>query len=109
MGIDSLTRILDKCENIWEVEGTKIKPLLFQDDIIAINRTKDIQKTVNIIETFQHLKRLEFHEGKTKKSTLNGKTEVKLEINGCEIERATEYTYLGKIVEEQLKEKKEIQ
>ena len=83
--IDSLTRILDKCEDIWEVEGTKIKPLLFQDDIIAINRTKDIQKTVNIIETFQHLKRLEFHEGKTKKSTLNGKTEVKIEINGCEI------------------------
>ena len=72
-----MTRILDKCENIWEVEGTKIKPLLFQDDIIAINKTKDIQKTVNIIETFQHLKRLEFHEGKTKKSRLNGKTEVK--------------------------------
>ena len=75
--IDSLTRILDKCDDIWEVEGTKIKPLLFQDDIIAINKTKDIQKTVNIIETFQHLKRLEFHEGKTKKSVLNGKTEVK--------------------------------
>ena len=55
--IDSLTRILDKCENIWEVEVTKIKPLLFKDDIIAINKTKDIQKTVNIIETFQHLKR----------------------------------------------------
>ena len=107
--IDSLTRILDKCENIWEVEGTKIKPLLFQDDIIAINKTKDIQKTVNIIETFQHLKRLEFHEGKTKKSILNGKTEVKIEINGCEIERASAHTYLGKIVEEQLKEKKEIQ
>ena len=64
---------------------------------------------MNIIETFQHLKRLEFHEGKTKKSTLNGKTEVKIEINGCEIKRATEHTYLGKIVEEQLKERKEIQ
>ena len=107
--IDSLTRILDKCEDIWEVEGTKIKPLLFQDDIIAINKTKDIQKTVNIIETFQHLKRLEFHEGKTKKSILNGKTEVEIEINGYGINRASEHTYLGKIVEEQLKERKEIQ
>ena len=28
--IDSLTKILDKCENIWDVEGTKIKPLLFK-------------------------------------------------------------------------------
>ena len=59
--IDSLTRILDKCECILEVNGTKIYPLLFQDDIIVVNKTKDIQKTVNIIETFQHLKRLEFH------------------------------------------------
>ena len=75
--IDSLTRILEKCESIWEIEGTKIKPLLFQDDIIAINRTKDIQKTVNIIETFQHLKRLEFHEDKTKKSIFNGKRNEK--------------------------------
>ena len=64
---------------------------------------------MNIIETFQHLKRLEFHEGKTKKCILNGKTEVKIEINGCEIKRAAEHTYLGKIVEEGLKEKKEIQ
>ena len=107
--IDSLTRILDKCENIWEVDGTKIKPLLFQDDIIAINKTKDIQETVNIIETFQHLKRLEFHEDKTKKSIFNGKTEVKIQVNGCEIKRTPEHKYLGKIVEEELKDKKEIQ
>merc|ERR1711913_117095 len=85
--IDSLTRILDKCENIWEVEGTKIIPLLFQDDIIAINKTKDIQKTVNIIETFQHLKRLEFHEDKTKKSIFNGKRDEQVKINGYEITR----------------------
>ena len=42
--IDSLTRILDKCENIWEVDGTRINLLLFQDDIIVINKSKDIQK-----------------------------------------------------------------
>ena len=107
--IDSLTRILDSDRNIWEIEGTKINPLLFQDDIIAINRTKDIQKTVNAIETFQHLKRLEFHEGKTKKSILNGKRDEKVEINGYEIKRTSEHTYLGKIVEEGLKEKREIQ
>ena len=107
--IDSLTRILDKCEHNWEIEGTKVKPLLFQDDIIAINNTKDIQKTVNIIETFQHLKRLEFHEDKTKKSIFNGKTEVKIQVNGCEIKRTPEHKYLGKIVEEELKDKKEIQ
>ena len=107
--IDSLTRILDKCENIWEIEGTKINPLLFQDDIITINKTKDIQKTVNIIEAFQHLKRLEFHEDKTKKSILNGKKEVKIEINGSEVSRVSEHTYLGKIIEEGLKEKREIE
>ena len=109
MTIDSLTRMLDNCESIWEIEGTKINPLLFQDDIIAINKTKDIQKTVNIIETFQHLKRLEFHEDKTKKSIFSGKRDEKVKINECEIKRATEHTYLGKIIEEELKEKKEIQ
>ena len=107
--IDSLTRILDKCENIWEVDGTRINPLLFQNDIIAINKTKDIQETVNAIETFQHLKRLEFHENKTKKSIFNGKKEEQIKVNGYDIIRATEHTYLGKIIEEELKEKKEIQ
>ena len=57
-------------------------------------------KTVNVIETFQHLKRLEFHESKTKKSIFNGKKEDKIEINGSEIKRATEHTYLGKVIEE---------
>ena len=61
---------------------------------------------MNIIETFQHLKRLEFHEDKTKKSIFNGKRDEKNEINGCEIKRATEHKYLGKIIEEGLKEKK---
>ena len=107
--IDSLTRMLDRCESIWKIGETRINPLLFQDDIIAINKTKNIQKTVNVIETFQHLKRLEFHEGKTKKSIFNGKKEEKIEINGIEIKRATEHTYLGKVIEEGMKHKKEIQ
>ena len=102
--IDSLTRILDKCENIWEVDGTRINPLLFQDDIIAINKTKDIQKTVNAIETFQHLKRLEFHENKTKKSLFNGKRDEQIKVNGYEIIRTTEHTCPGKIIKEDLKE-----
>ena len=62
-----------------------------------------------VIETFQNLKRLEFHEGKTKKSIFNGKKEEKIEINGIEIKRATEHTYLGKVIEEGMKHKKEIQ
>ncbi len=64
---------------------------------------------MNLFETFQHLKRLEFHEGKTTKSILNGKSDVKIEINEREIKRTSEHTYLGKVVEEGLKEKKEIQ
>ena len=107
--IDSITRMLNRCESIWEIGGTRINPLLFQDDIIAINKTKDIQKTVNVIETFQHLKRLEFHESKTKKSIFSGKKDEKIEVNGCEIKRATEHTYLGKVIEEGKNEKKEIQ
>ena len=107
--IDSLTRMLDKCDSIWKIGETRINPLLFQDDIIAINKTKNIQKTVNVIETFQHLKRLEFHESKTKKSIFNGKKEEKIKVNGKEIERATEHTYLGKVIEEGMKNKKEIQ
>ena len=91
------------------MEGTRINPLLFQDDIIAINKTEDIQKTVNAIETFQHLKRLEFHENKTKKSIFNGKRDEQIKVNGYEIIRTTEHTYLCKIIEEDLKEKKEIQ
>ena len=100
---------IDKCENTWEVEGIKFKPLLFQDDIFAVNKTKDIQKTVNIIETFQNLKRLQFHEEKNKKSILNGKREEKIERNGSEITRVPNHTYLGKVIEEEMKEKKEIQ
>ena len=107
--IDSITRMINRSESVWEIGETRINPLLFQDDIIAINKTKDIQKTVNLIETFQHLKRLEFHEGKTKKSIFNGKKEEKVEINGCEIKRATEHTYLGKVIEEGKKDTKEIQ
>ena len=107
--IDSLTRMLDKCESIWEIEGNKINPLLYQEDIIIVNRTKDMQKTVNIIETFQNLKRLEFHEGKTKKSIFSGKLDEKIKINKCEIERVTEHTYLGKVIKEGAKERKEIQ
>merc|ERR1712240_88860 len=42
--IDSLTRLLNNCENVWKVEGTRINPLLFQDDIIVINKTEGIQK-----------------------------------------------------------------
>ena len=76
--IDSLTRMVDKCDSLWKIGETRINPLLFQDDIIAINKTKNIQKTVNVIETFQHLKRLEFHESKTKKSIFNGKKEEKI-------------------------------
>ena len=37
------------------------------------------------------------------------KTEVKIQVNGCEIKRTPEHKYLGKIVEEELKDKKEIQ
>ena len=46
---------------------------------------------------------------KQKKSILNGKKDEKVEINGYEIKRTPEHTYLGKIVEEGLKEKREIQ
>ena len=55
------------------------------------------------------MKRLEFHESKTKKSIFSGKKEEKIEVNGCEIKRATEHTYLGKVIEEGKNEKKEIQ
>ena len=71
--IDSLTRIMNQCGNQWYMENIKINPLLFQDDIFAVNKTEHIQDTIDIIETFQDLKRLQFHEEKTKKSILNGK------------------------------------
>ena len=91
------------------IEGTKMNPLLFQYDIFAVNRIKDIQETINIIETFQNLKRLQFHEEKSKKSILNGKRNEKVKVNGIEIERVTSHTYLGKIIEEKIKDKEEIQ
>ena len=107
--IDSLTRMMNESGKAWEIEGTKMNPLLFQDDIFAVNRTKDIQETINIIETFQNLKRLQFHEEKSKKSILNGKRNEKVKVNGIEIERVTSHTYLGKIIEEKIKDKEEIQ
>ena len=98
--IDSLTRIMNNFEKKWNIEGTEIDPLLFQDDIFAVNRTEDIQETVNIIETFQNLKRLQFHEEKTKKSILSGKKDEKVTINGIEVDRVQSHKYLGRIIEE---------
>ena len=106
--MDSLTRIVENQGKSWEVGGTKINPLIFQDDIIAANRTEDIQETVSIIETFQDLKRLQFHKEKTKKSILVGKRDEPVYINGKEITRAQNHMYLGKIIEEKGKHKEDI-
>ena len=106
--IDSLTRIIEKYGKSWEVGGTKIHPLIFQDDICSANRSEDIQKTVKIIETFQNLKRLQFHEDKTKKSILMGKNDFPIYINGKEIMRTQNHMYLGKIIEEKGKHKEDI-
>merc|ERR1712055_528572 len=106
--IDSLTRIIDKYGKSWDIGGSKMNPLIFQDDICAANRTEDIQKTVKIIETFQHLKRLQFHKDKTKKSILMGKNDEPIYINGKEIMRAQNHMYLGKIIAEKGKHKEDI-
>ena len=50
-----------------------------------------MQELINEIEVFQNLKRLQFHEDKTKKSIINGKRDETLYINGVEIERAKYY------------------
>ncbi|CAL4126002.1 unnamed protein product [Meganyctiphanes norvegica] len=104
--IDSLTRIMNK-QKTWNIGDIKINPLLFQDDIFAANKTKDIQETVNVIQTFQNLKRLQFHEEKSKKSILNGKRDEPIYINGIQIERASSHKYLGKLIEERSIEKEE--
>ena len=106
--IDSLTRMMERVEKRWEIGEIKINPLLFQDDIFAVNETKNIQETVNIIETFQNLKKLQFHEEKTKKSILNGKKDENVNINGVNIERVESHKYLGKIIEEKFKGKEEL-
>ena len=67
---------------VWEIGGIKIKPLIFQDDIFAANKTEVIQDLINIIETFQNLTRLQFHEEKTKKTIINGKRDEPIYING---------------------------
>ena len=87
---------------------TRLNPLLFQDDIFAANKTEEIQETVNIIETFQNLKRLQFHKDKTKKSVLSGKSEEAIYINETKIERTPHHMYLGKIIEEKGKHKEDI-
>ena len=106
--IDSLTRIIENHGKSWEIGGAKMNPLLFQDDIFAANRTSDIKETVKIIETFQNLKRLQFHKDKTKKSILRGKRDEPVYINGNEIERVPNHMYLGKIIEEKGKHKEDI-
>ena len=107
--IDSLTRIIEKHDNQWNIGDIKMNPLLFQDDIFAVNKTNEIQNTINIIQTFQDLKRLQFHEEKTKKSIINGKRDEKIYINDIEIERVKSHKYLGKIISEKNGEKEEIE
>ena len=106
--IDSLTRIIEKHGESWMIGETRLNPLLFQDDIFAVNKTGDIQETVKIIETFQNLKRLQFHKDKTKKSVLSGKSEEAIYINEIKIERTPHHMYLGKIIEEKGKHKEDI-
>merc|ERR1711874_591467 len=57
------------------------------------------------IETFQNLKRLQFHKDKTRKS---GKSEESVYINGNEIERTPHHMYLWKIIEEKGKHEEDI-
>ena len=106
--IDSLTRIIENHGKTWEIGGTKMNPLLFQDDIFAANKTDDMKETVKIIETFQNIKRLQFHKDKTKKSILRGKIDEPVYVNGSKIERVTSHMYLGKIIEEKGKHKEDI-
>ena len=106
--MDSLTRIMRESEKTWEIEGIKMYPLLFQDDIFVVNKAENIQASVDEIEGFQNLKRLKFHEDKSKKSILNGKKYEKVHVNGVEIKRVTSHKYLGKIIEEKPKDKEEI-
>ena len=108
MTIDSLTRIIENHGGSWQIGGIQIHPLLFQDDIFAVSKTENMQKLINKIEVFQNLKRLQFHEDKTKKSIINGKRDETLYINGIEIKRARSHKYLGKIIEEKGKIKEEI-
>ena len=56
--IDSLTRIIEENVKCWAIGEIRINPLLFQDDIFAANKKKEIEETVEIIETFQKLRRL---------------------------------------------------
>ena len=106
--IDSLTRIIERHGNSWKIGETRLNPLLFQDDIFAANKTDEIQETVKIIETFQNLKRLQFHKDKTRKSVISGKIEESVYINENEIERTPHHVYLGKILEEKGKYKEDI-
>ena len=108
MTIDSITRIIENHGESWEIGGIKIHPLLFQDDIFAVNKTEHMQRMIKNIEVGQNLKRLQFHEEKTKKSIINGKIDKPLFINGIKIERAKSHKYLGKIIEEKGKIKEEI-
>ena len=82
MTIDSITRIIENHGESWEIGGIKIHPLLFQDDIFAVNKTEHMQRMIKSIEVCQNLKRIQFHEGKTKKSIINGKIDKPLFIIG---------------------------
>merc|ERR1712106_478544 len=61
-----------------------------------------------IIETFQNLKRLQFHKDKTKKSIRRGKRDEPVYVNGSEIEIVSSHIYLGKIIEEKGKHNEDI-
>ena len=106
--INSLARIIERQGKSWKIEETRLNPRLFQEDIFAANKTDEIQETVKIIETFQNLKRLQFHKDKTRKSVISGKSEESVYINGNEIERTPHHMYLGKIIEEKGKHKEDI-
>ena len=56
MTIDSITRIIENHGESWEIGGIKIHPLLFQDDIFAVNKTEHMQRMIKNIEVGQNLK-----------------------------------------------------
>lgn len=72
--------------------------LLFQDDIVKLDQTaENLQKSNIILQEFQNLNRMMFHETKTIVMT-NRKEQTNIKLNDRIVPETEEYKYLGDLM-----------
>ena len=95
---DSVTTLFQQKALSIKYGNLKIDNLLFQDDILRIQKnTKDMNNANQVYKVFESNNRLKFHEEKSVWMS-NCNQDEKVKLNNKDLVRTKEYKYLGDII-----------